>query len=277
MDRSLLTTAALLSLALGACDDPTLLREPPSEDRITMLGVLDPAFDTQAVWITPFDRDSIRGLTVEVWSGGVRVATGVTDPRTWGEHGVSLCRLRYNSTLWGPSRWQTPRYCMDLPLRPAGGVTYEVRVEAESRPSARGSTTIPGGFAIHSISARGDPPGTEGLDAAWSRSEGAYRYAVMVRSLNGSEFFRDWEYPYHGWYRATGDTAVSLRAPADSIDPQYGAPYVLEIFALDRALYEHITSGSQDDLFPVPPASNVTGGFGVVGSWVRRTAPVDSP
>ena len=276
--RIIVVALLVLSAVTVSCDDPTAFRNPPNEDRMTMLVVLDPAFDTQAVWITPFDRDSIRGLSVEVWIGDALVSTGTSDPRDEGDAGeLDLCRVRHNRYLWGPHRWQTPKYCYVFPLRPAAEATYEVVLRADGRPTVRGRTTVPAGFAVHDVSARGDPPGTAGLDLAWGPSAGAHRYAVMLRSLNGDvDHNVSFDYPYHGWYRATADTAISWVVPGDSIDPKLTAPWVLDVYALDRALYEHITSGSQDDLFPVPPASNVEGGFGVVGSWVRRSVPVDS-
>jgi hypothetical protein len=45
----------------------------------------------------------------------------------------------------------------------------------------------------------------------------------------------------------------------------------VDVYALDRALFEYLTTGASGDLFPVPPVQNIVGGHGAMGAWVRRT------
>ena len=80
-----------------------------------------------------------------------------------------------------------------------------------------------------------------------------------------------------GWVQATTDTAIDTRIPADEIWPRRpDSEFVIAVYAVDEALFRYMTSGSREGLFPASPMSNVTGGFGFFGSWVRHNVPIDS-
>lgn len=268
------TVAASALAIIGACDDPTAIRYPPVERRLMLMMDLDPGFETQALYVLSFDRDSIHGLSAELWSGGSLVASAVLNEYD------DPCQARLNLTLWAPTGAPIPRYCLVFDYRPMYSVSYEVIVRSQDRPTARARTMIPGDFEIISATAEGDPPGTDRLEAVWTESRGAHRYIIMVRDLTNTPYSPPQGLPFaaHGWMLPTTDTSVATVIPRDEIFPSKPeSEFVVSVYSLDRAMYDHMTSGTQDELFPVPPASNVINGFGVVGSWIRRNVPIEHP
>ena len=264
---------AAACLLLAACDDPTRPRSAPTLRSLSLFMVLDPDAATQPLLIKPPQAaDSIGTLSGELFLGQQRVAA-ITRDYTGDE--FHPCAIRYGP-LTGTG---APARCLDFALDVRHGATYRVEARAEGRPVATASVTVPGAFRIVSHSVRGAPPGTEGLEATWTRSEGAYRYAVSIRSDALIECF--WTHCQEGlweqepWFAVTADTSISVTVPAERIRAGKGG-WHLEIYAMDRVLFEHLTTGTVAEPFPVPPTQNVRGGYGAVGAWVRRSVPLGS-
>ena len=271
-DRLLRALLAVV-MATTACDDPSAILHPPVERRLMIMMDLDPSISTQALWVTPFDTDSIRDIEGELWVDGVLIASAVVQERD------SECNARLNILLWTPTGTPVIWQCLVFDHQAVPGVTYELVVRAADRPSASARTTVPGLFDVRSARATGEPPGTDSLTAEWTPSAGAYRYTVMVRDLARSPTGPNpgFDQGMLGWVQATTDTAIATRIPADEIWPRRpDSEFVIAVYAVDEALFRYMTSGSREGLFPASPMSNVTGGFGFFGSWVRHNVPIDS-
>lgn len=152
-------------------------------------------------------------------------------------------------------------------------------VRAEGYASASATVRIPNGFNIIRAEAHGEPPGREGLEAAWSASEGSYRYLVGLRAevppwcaltegdLCGVAPDRQ------GWFTMLPDTVLDTTVSTEELEGGEG-PWYFEVYATDEPLHGFLTTGHAGDLFPVPPKQNVEGGYGAVGSWVRRSVEI---
>lgn len=257
--------AVFLLVLCASCDDPTRWLEPPINDGMSIMLVLDPdAAEQPMVVLPPVPRDSVVEPVAEMIDDfGNTISTAGPGEFRW-------CTARYSYvSVGGPYR------CLTLSARPDFGSVYHFRVNARGRREARATTTVPGDFRVVSAEASGDPPGTEGFVATWTRSPGSYRYMVSIRGENhprcviiGCEDGIGGGYNY-GWFLVTRDTTASGTVPQGVLyDGQ--PPWRVEVYAVDRALYEILVSGTDSDLFPVPPLQNVEGGYGVVGSGVRR-------
>lgn len=276
MRRTILPATLTIALAVcvaSACDDPTLLRPAPELAREMILTMaLDPDSSTQVLFVEAVDTEG----TFEGWvradifdEQGALLSTIAQDsvPR---EHGSSelLDILRPCGQRYGMLGIANPVTCFAFQLRPVHGREYRVRVSAEGRPTAEAATMTPGDFQIVEVDANGAPPGTKGLSVRWTPSEGAFRYIVAIRSLDVT--------CYHvkgcldGWYEETATTELRATVPAEKLDAGSG-PWFVDVYALDRALFEYLTTGSGGDMFAIPPVENVVGGHGVIGSWVKRS------
>ncbi|HEY0035512.1 MAG TPA: DUF4249 family protein, partial [Longimicrobium sp.] len=162
--------------------------------------------------------------------------------------------------------------CLDFRFTPRPGASYRVSVSADGFAAASGTVLVPGDFVVKAVEVRGALPGTEGLEAAWSASAGAYRYVVTVRPTTAPECVRIRSCDKR-WFAVTSDTTLSTTVPADELSGGEG-PWSVDVYALDRALYEYLTTGASGDLFPVAPVQNVQGGHGAVGAWLRRSRPL---
>jgi hypothetical protein len=278
---SVLRTAAVLGLLLlVACDDPTALRHPPEIRGMKVFAILDPDAPSQPVLVSPATTEGVvdqltgKFSRTDGWSAS---AIGVEE-----QDELHQCIQRYG-TLAGSGG--QPR-CLDFAFTPRYGDTYRFRVSARDRPTATATATVPGDFEVLEVSAKGDPPGTEGLEVRWTKSEGAYRYLVGLRAetppwcgngqcgCNTDGSYCRWVHPdRQGWFAVTTDTVLSTVVSgkgAEEIADGEG-PWYVEVYAVDKAIYEYLTTGTSGDLFPVPPVQNVEGGYGAVGAWVRRS------
>lgn len=260
--REAVLAVLLLVLVVASCDDPTRALHVPVSDRsMTIFAVLHPDSTSQPLWVQTVDlgpSELIAGLRAEVLLGDSLVA------RVEGTEGTGEACGRY-----GILGTNSAVGCPVLPFQPAAGQTYTVVVSADQRPTATATVRIPGEFEITTAAGRGDPPGTEGLSASWTPSDGAYRYMVALRDT-GPGCSNVHGCP-GGWYETTTETAIEAVVPERSLKAGTGGWY-LDVYALDRGVYDYITSGAGGEFFSVPPASNVTGGHGVVGAWLRRSA-----
>lgn len=255
--------AALLCLAGGACDDPLAARQAPGLPGMTLFLVVDPDSATQPLLVKSVDEGTaLRGLRVEVRSGGELVPVTVV-PEEFEGFELLPCIARYGTVVGG-----TPR-CLNLSFPVRHGATYELRVFADEQPTAAAAFTVPQAFSITRAEARGAPPGTEGLEVAWTPSPGAYRYLVAVRPTTAAECVHTGGCQRE-WFAATTETSVSTAVPAGELQGSEG-PWFIDVYAVDEAIYRYLTSGVADDLFPVPPVQNVEGGLGAAGVWVRRS------
>ena len=265
--KRLVATVVLLA---AACEDPSAVVEVPPVRSMTMFVVLDPDEATQPVLIKPASPGGvIRALGGSVRRDG-RVAASLAPTDDASGNEFHACLGRYGAQLG----FSHPR-CLDFAFRPAPGATYRVEAFADGYPTASGSATVPGGFRIVQLSAPGTPPGTERLEVTWTRSAGAYRYVVALRSQGlaaclGQRRECAVAHDPGDWQMATADTSVSTVIPAAGVARGQGG-WVLDVYAMDRNVYEYLTTGIGGEPFPVPPAQNVTGGYGSVGAWVRRS------
>lgn len=266
-------SVVLLGIALlVACDDPTALRIPPEIDAMRVLLILDPDKPSQPALVTNVAAvEAVESLIGEMRSGGETIA-GAAGTEPWDNNELRPCIGRYGTLV---SRGAQLR-CLDFQATAEHGAAYHVTIQAAGRPALSGTTRVPGDFRLLNAEATGSPPGTEVLRAVWSPSDGAYRYLVGLRSENppwgcGENCYA--EPDRQGWLLATADTVIETVVSgqaAEEIATGSGNWYV-DVYAVDRGLYEYLMTGTPGHLFPVPPLQNVDGGYGVVGSWVRRS------
>lgn len=255
--------ALALSLLLGACDDPLATRPPPELRALRVFLVVDPDAASQPLLVQPVSAGGVlRGLRGEV-RAGVQPVAAITAAAT-PDNEFLPCAARYGIL----DADAEPR-CLDFRFAPRPGTTYRVSVSAEGFPDAAATVAVPGDFRLLAATARGALPGTDGLEVSWTPSTGAYRYLVTVRAAVAPECVRIRSCDQR-WFAVTSDTTVQTRVPADKLEGGSG-PWSVEVYALDRALFEYLTTGASGDLFPVPPVQNVVGGHGAMGAWVRRS------
>jgi hypothetical protein len=178
-----------------------------------------------------------------------------------------VCVARYGEIVGGGR-------CADIAIAIRTGGTYRVRVSATDYDSATATTTVPTDFAIVSHSVAGRPPGTFTLNATWRSSAGTHRYVVAVRGVATEAESCDPDYRCTDrWFIVTADTTL-----AATVDARYfiaaGAPYFLDIYAMNEDVYGYLITGNTDSSFPVAPAQNVVGGYGSLGAWVRRSVQI---
>ncbi len=159
---------------------------------------------------------------------------------------------------------------LTFPVTVIPGRRYHVRVTAPGRPTASATTTIPGAFAITSIVASGDPPGTGGLELRWSPSAGAFRYLVRVRAepdcVTQAPACESIGIP---WAASVDGPSLSGVVPDTALPADRTEAVEFAVYAVNRELIEYLTTGVGGP-FTVLPQQNVVGGYGVVGAWVRR-------
>lgn len=262
--------AAMLCLWLGVlgCDDPGRPLEPvPADGSMMLLAVLDPDTTVQPILIESIEPE--RGwsrLRVDLYLDDVHATSRpVPDETPSGE--LNPCISHYAATFGFVPR------CPTLEVAPPAGSHYRLVVSADGRPTATAEGRIPSDFRITSVSTRGDPPGTEGLEVHWTPSDGAWRYVVGVRTDSGLECISMSEC-IGDWLAVTSDTVIHTTVPAEGVKGIQG-PWYVDVYAMERGLYEFITTGAAGDLFPIPPVQNVEGGYGAVGAWVWRSAAIE--
>jgi hypothetical protein len=261
----------LLLALLAGCDDPTAVREAPPIRSMTFFMVLDPDAATQPLLVRPASAHGrIDQLAGRVARGSQLVASLAPSDDEDG-NGFYPCSRRYG----GLNGIAYPR-CLDFEFRPEPGATYTVEASAQEYPSASATATVPGDFRIVSATATGTPPGTAGLQATWTRSAGVYRYVVALRSqglvdcLHQSSACAE-AYKPEDWLFVTTDTSVSTVIPAEGLAHGQPGEWLLDVYAMERGVFEYLTTGSVAQPYPIPPVQNVRGGYGAVGAWVRRS------
>jgi hypothetical protein len=255
--------AALLAAStLAGCDDPMTPRQIPVIQSMRLLLILDPDKSEQPI------------LVQHVSHGVLSELRGTLSDGTQQWHAASLDESP-NSQEWFPcsDRYGTlvnqPR-CLRFGVAPRFGATYHVSVSALGVPTATATATVPEDFAIVAFAAEGSPPGTTRIRLTWRRSAGAHRYVVAIRGEKTYNCFPDYLCDRR-WSLATQDTTLDETIRAEFF-ANTAPPYFVDVYAMNRSLFEYLTTGSEGEFFPVPPAQNVRDGYGAVGAWVRRSA-----
>lgn len=249
-------------------------RRPPTAEELTLFMILNPDFSVQPMLVAPAATEGlVRDLSGEIRAGNVLTASAST-PEEWKDSELRPCIHGRYGSIYGTGG--QPR-CLVFDFVPQMGATYRVTVSAEGRPTATAVTTIPGDFSVVTATATGDPPGTKRFDASWSRSRGAYRYLVALRAADPP--FQTSVPDRKGWFAVTTDTSLSTVVSGKAAEELVGGggPWYVDVYAVDKALYEYLTTGTDAALYPVPPLQNVKGGYGAVGSWVRRSMEIEPP
>ncbi len=263
--RRWMTGLAALAL-MAACDDPSAVVEPPVVRALSLFMIMAPDEPQQALVVTGVQGEAVGAPVVEVLMDDQLVLRSQSRGSRW------TCEARYGSVV--------PRNaaCLVFSLAWAPGFPYTVRVSAAGYDTATATLQAPGEFHILSASAAGSPPGTAGLSASWTHSMGVSRYVVALRSdslracwMRGTCAEGAWN--AQGWMAVTADSAIHAVVPPAEVRGGTGG-WRLEVYAMNEALFDYLTTGSGTDPFPVPPAQNVRGGYGVVGAWVRRSVPL---
>lgn len=274
--RSVLVLAfSALAFLYAGCGDVGIVR-PEGSERMILFMAMDPDEPYQAllVWAaTP--GDTLPGLEAEVRGGGGELLATARSPEPWTNDSLRPCQRRYGG-LAGPTR----HHCLPLTFDADPGAVYHIAVRAEGYAPASATVPIPGGFDIIGAQADGEPPGREGLQAAWSASEGAFRYMVGLRAdvppwcaLNETGDLCGVAPDRQGWLTILADTVLDTTVDTEELEGGEG-PWYFEVYATDEPLHGFLTTGHAGDLFPVPPKQNVEGGYGAVGSWVRRSVEI---
>ncbi len=174
-----------------------------------------------------------------------------------------------------PVEGQGTSYAMLFEATVEPGRRYRVTVTAPGRPAASASTTIPADFAITTVDALGDPPGSDRLAAAWSPSAGAFRYIVNVRAgpdcLSQPPMCETFGDP---WAGVTIEPRIDTIVPMAAIPGDRTRSVEVAVIAINRELFEYFTTGVGGP-FTVQPKQNVQGGHGVLGAWVRRVRTIE--
>jgi hypothetical protein len=259
-----------------ACDPVGPIDLVGSDASMTLFLVVDPDTSSQPLLVESFAPNlRLDSLAVRTTIDGAPADSAIAASDTsfssqtdW----IDECIHRYGSLSPRSVDWR----CPVLAESPAYGSEFHIEVSGAGRPTASATIRVPGDFRILSASAEGDPPQT--LDVVWARSDGAYRYMVglhpaHVPGCRGGVPDQTNEVGWlpcrRSWLVATADTVEHTTVPADAITGGEG-PWQVEVFALDRPLYDYVTTGTSGDYFSVPPIQNVAGGYGVVGAWVWR-------
>lgn len=170
-----------------------------------------------------------------------------------------------------PQEGQSVGFVMEFEAAVRPGRRYQVTVSAPGRPSASAETTVPADFSIADLDARGAPPGSDGLDARWTPSQGAFRYILTVRAtpdcVTRAPMCETFGEP---WTEVTAETRITTVVPAVTLPPERTLGIETSVYAVNRDLFDYLTTGVGGP-FTVVPKQNVRGGHGALGAWVRRT------
>ncbi len=240
---------AALAAVLG-CGAPAAPNIPDLGDgSLQLFGVLIADSSLQVVYVSQTD-----GHPIEHLEGSLDEITAT------GDVPLATARAVGRGTEFG--------LLFDALIRP--GRSYRVTVRSPGRPAAIASTTVPGDFSIDSLTASGNPPGTEGLAASWSASANAFRYIVNVRAepdcVTNAPLCEDIGVP---WAGVTSVARIDTVMPGSVAPPDRTRAIEVAVYAVNRELYDYFTTGV-GGTFTVQPKQNVAGGYGVIGAWVRR-------
>lgn len=256
---------ALLSASASACDDPTAVRRAPPLSGMRLFMIVDPDEASQPLLVKPADEGgTLTNLRVEVRTGaGDFVPVTVLPPEFEGFE-LQPCIRRYGAIVGG----NVPQ-CLDLEFQVDKGQSYQVRVFADEHPTASARFTVPGAFSIEHVNAGGSSSMPRELNVRWTPSANAYRYLVAIRPAVAPECVERGGCQ-RNWFAVTTATEVRTAVPEGELEGS-GGPFFVDVYSVDRAIYQYLTSGVAENMFPVPPVQNVENGRGAVGAWVRQS------
>lgn len=254
-DRLRRTLLLLLLTLSGSCDDPGAFLVPPEvPGELVVVAALDPGSAFQTVYVQTLGGGLLpRPVVGRILRDGVVVAEETIDEDAGGNLGA--CVAGFGAWISGGG------VCFQLSLWPEVGGEYELEVEAPGRKQVRARTTVVETVDLGVAALAGEPP--EHVNASWSASAGTHRYFLSVRSAEVRCV------PCAtGW--ATYLDSIRYDGPVDAASLEEGAPpWLVEVQAMNRELYEFLTTGATGNLFTVPPRQNVLDGHGVFGSRAR--------
>lgn len=242
---------------ITACGDPGAPDIPDlSDGRLHFFGVLVADSGRHEVHVSQVDAvpiERLDGVLSEVGPGGTLTPIATAVPVVGQGTGFVLA--------------------FEATIRP--GRRYQVTVTAPGRPQATAATTVPGDFDFESLVGDGDPPGTTRLRASWSTSAGAFRYIVNVRAvpdcMTQPPLCETFGLP---WADVTPVPRIDTIVPGTAIPADRTEGVEVAVYAVNRDLFEYFTTGV-GGTFTVQPKQNVSGGYGVLGAWVRRVRVMD--
>lgn len=268
----------LVAVVLLGCtpSDDVFWDEVPIDDvALAVHVVLDPAVDSQRVYVSPTAPVELRDIRV--------VATDADGNTVVGSRFEA-----YPEDSPVPDCWALAlnvEYCGWLHLRPRGRVRYRVRIEAEGVAAVAGETVVPQAPQLLRLDVRGVAAG-DTVPVEWSDADGAHGYVFVVAKPRDI----DPAYPrpqppvtlFSLWTRDTratvgGSTRKTPPTGAGTVhDPpipiwQPGERRIVHVSAVDRNLYEYATRGGGETIFKLPDAQVVQGGYGVIGSSAGAT------
>ncbi len=263
----------LVGLVAG-CGDPAAPEIPDlSDGSMRLFSVLIADSVAQTVIVDQTDGlplVGVEGMLSEVAASGELVVLGTAVATPLAPSRTASLGASLGATGFRSGSFSSVGVELTFPVTVIPGRRYHVRVTAPGRPTASATTIIPGDFAITSIVASGDPPGTGGLELRWSPSAGAFRYIVRVRAepdcVTQAPACESIGVP---WAAATDGPSLSGVVPDTALPAGRTEAVEFAVYAANRELIEYLTTGVGGP-FTVLPKQNVVGGYGVVGAWVRR-------
>jgi hypothetical protein len=260
--RAAAVAVLLLAGAFAGCSDPVTPRDIPVIWSMRLLFVLDPDEIQQPILVQHVSHGSLGEVRGTLSDGVQEWAATSTNESENSEEWIP-CNERYGTLV------NFPR-CLQFAVTPRFGATYQISISAAGVPTATATATVPEDFRIVSFSSEGRPPATTRLRLTWTSSAGSHRYVVAIR---GEKTYNCWPDSVcdDRWSLATQDTTLD-----ETVDAKFfantGGPFFVDVYAMNRSIFEYLTTGARGEFFPVPPAQNVNDGYGAVGAWVRRSA-----
>ncbi|HEX7938573.1 MAG TPA: DUF4249 family protein [Gemmatimonadaceae bacterium] len=254
--RRLAVTVALV--VASACGDPLTRTSVPGDQQMAIFVVLDPDATQQLAMVQMSRTDPLQSVAVKV-SDGSAVSSGSVSATTWTPQQSTSAEVKPCVALYGGAGYWWPTRCIPVTMTPVPGASYDVTVQAGGRPTASATTAVPGAFTVTAASF---DPASARLHVTWTPSNGAYRYAVVLRDSAATCLLCDNALAF------TTDTSLDIGLRT------LGKNKRVEVIAMNRDLLDYLTTGTDNFMYPLPPAQNVTGGYGAVGAWVRRSRPL---
>lgn len=250
-----------------ACGDTARPLGVAGLDALSVLFIVESPDSIQPLLLMPATPGlALAGLEVEVrGDAGALVATTMLSTDL-GDDELRPCQRRYGAVI----SVGTPR-CAVLDWAPDPGGVYRVEITVPDLPTARGEVAVPAEYGLLSLEADYDRSNVRHIDMGWSESAGAYRYHAMIQPATLPTCFMQNACRNKGWIHVTERMHVDEDIPGEALEGARG-PWTVTVLAVSEPLHRALTSGASEGLFPVAPASNVEGGHGVMGAWVRVSA-----
>lgn len=252
--------AILAILCLAACtvpEDPL----PPSERRLIVHAVLDPASRVQMIELSATHGrnsllDDIEGATVVVMTPDGTPLVARRDETRESEYGHS----------YTPPIWRLDLVAHGIDLIPGG--TYQLRVETRVGDVVTGTTTIPQASPASMVKSTDFfLRERDTLRLSWPAVSGARTYDALIYAsyqFSATESFKSLT------YQRFAETSLTVPGTARSLDSDIvfsqNTNAIVVVLAVDVNYYEYYRL--HGDPFIGAPPSRLSGGLGVFGSVV---------